>query len=253
MAHRNLSPRLNAICDGQLMYRDMRVGETLTITARDARTGKSGTFRVRVISLEDVSDPTPIFEFLEDDFALFGPDHAPMPIVGGMLAGAGLSAIFVPEFIFSMIGLGGIGIGRDYSFEYIGNTGETWAVWSISGIRRCEMAGNYQPPIEQLTNFLNKREQLKAMEDVARKHRQQRLKRAMTIMTKNSIYYLSAEEDNGQRTLSREGTPESYQGELLGSISVASRLNFDIKVGAQAGQTIETSTITAIDPDPDQE
>ncbi|MFH1367294.1 MAG: hypothetical protein ABIH38_04925 [Patescibacteria group bacterium] len=123
MGHPNLDPKLSMICDSQLKYRDMKLGQYIVITAEDAETGRPGKIRLRVLSIrKDKEDRlTVTFQYLGDNFTFWRPEaRSKVKIKPETLMESGLSATLIPHFIMRMVGIGGIGSIRDYSFDCVG-------------------------------------------------------------------------------------------------------------------------------------
>lgn len=250
MPHPNLSPQLNALVDDQIPYTSMKVGEILKIHALDAETGKPRTFRIQVVEFhtEEGGQHYPIFQFLRSRFHFFGKDRrTPTRIRAGSLAGAGISATHVPEFVLSMVGLGGIGLGRDYSFEYVGGTQNFAYAAGIAQIERLPCPDGWEVPSKRLSAYLKSVERIRKQEQERNALREKRLERALVIRTQNSVYYLSEVDDDGVRTFKREGDEEAKPARLIG-VYVGGTLEVDI---LEEGQTMHSSRVVSIEPDPD--
>ena len=121
MPHPNVDARISAIAESQIMYRDMVPGEIITITAEDAKSGQQKSFQIRIVETRPVPGKNLVeatFEFWKGRFNFWLPNKAgTKAIKRGTLMESGLSAWWIPAFQLRLVGFGGIGQGRDYSFD----------------------------------------------------------------------------------------------------------------------------------------
>ncbi len=249
MGHPNLSDRINDIVDGQLMYDEMRLGEILEITALGAETKLPGIIRVQVIYFDDEGDShiAPIFRFLDAEISLFGDNRTePVKPKKGDLASPGISATHIPHFVMRMVGFGGIGIGRDYSFEYVGGKKEFMYAARIAKIARQGPPKGWRVPKTAVASFKRKVERIRRAEEEHRKEHELMLKKALVIRTANSTYTLTAADEGGVRDMTRNGEGEPQKAKLLAA-KVGGPMLADIETSAKNWQALQTSAIVSID------
>lgn len=154
---KHLSQEILRIVDNTFPYEEMRVGQTLRIWAEDAIERKSSFFNVVVLhTSKNTNGQTSVaFEFVQGDFN-FNTD-GPLrtrKLKPGTLMKGGISANLVPQPNYKMVYVGGIGIGRDHSFEFV--DGETTSIiaHNIEAIEVTEPSRYFQPP--DITDYLEK-------------------------------------------------------------------------------------------------
>jgi hypothetical protein len=156
MPHPNLSPNLNRMADAE--QADPKLGEILRITALDAKTKQRNVFCLQVTGWEEQeNERVPIYEFLKNSepFYFYDSDRkTPILVREGSLAKSGVSATHIPSFVLFMIGLGGLCIGRDFSFEYI--NGEKRFVFAhlIEHIETLPCPEGWTPPVRRIADYL---------------------------------------------------------------------------------------------------
>jgi len=249
MPHPNLSPRLNAIVDSQLMYRDMQLGEILEITAKDARTGLPGILRLQVVHLEQDKDggKAPIYRILKPSLALYGDDRqTPVNPKFRELAGPGISCIHIPRFVWSMLGFGGIGLGRDYALEYVGGREDFLYIHAIMQIARQPAPPKWRVPRTAIKRYLEAVKLIQAAAEKRKQEHQALLRRALVVKTANSTYRLSAVDEDGRRTLRKDGEDVARNAKLHGA-SVGGCMVVDIETEPRVWQPLQTSTVASIE------
>jgi len=165
MFHPNVDPRLLEMVGEQLMYKDMKVGQWIVVTAEDAETGKQGKVVLRVLSIRENNNDSGhdvTFEYQGDNFTFWLPEaRGKIKIKPDTFLEAGISANLIPHFIQRMVGIGGIGSRRDYLFECVGGECEKQII--IHKISKLETLYNekekFQPP--DLSAHLAKTKKLK--------------------------------------------------------------------------------------------
>lgn len=259
MGHPNLSPGLNALVENQARYADLKVGDTLEIFAQDAETHDVGSFRVQVVGFEPLTEDAkrkglpaaPIFRFMGGDrpFHLYGTDRqTPVCLKKGTLAGAGISATHVPEFRLFMVGFGGIGAGRDYSFEYVGAKNEWAFAADIRDIVHHQSPREFRAPVKAVAAFLKRVERIRQETKRREELSAERLKRPLVIRTANSTYRLTGD-DEGVRVMTKDGDTACFKAKLYGACK-GGQMNLDVLMNGEWRQML-SSIIVSIEPDPD--
>lgn len=249
MPHANLSPRLNEIVDNQFSYRNMVLGDRLAIEAIDARTRTMALCHLQVVGFRPCEKigHAPIFAG-GGRFSFIGEDRrTPTRFRRGTLMLGGVSATHVPDFVLSMVGFGGIGLGRDYSLEYIGGEDRFAYIHALRGIMRRPQPRGWTAPTEEVAAYLRSVEEVERRSAEAHVRRQIRLRRAMVVSTANSTYELGEADADGKRTLTKRGSDVVHQGQLI-ALRKGRGMEFD---SFTVKQTMHTSTVERIDPDPD--
>lgn len=249
MPHHSLSAGINAIVDSQIKYSDLTIGDRLTIEAVDARTRSHGQLQLQIVGFRPCEKlgPTPIF-CGGGRFALFGDDRrSPVQLRRGTLMLGGLSATHVPEFVLSMVGFGGIGLGRDYSFEYLGGTRRFAYLHALRGFQRRPAPRGWEAPEADVAAYLASVAEIERLADEAHARRAKRLMQAMAVFTANSTYDLGEADADGKRTLAKRGSDVVHEGQLI-SLCKGHGMEFD---SFTVKQTMHSSTVERIEPDPD--
>lgn len=249
MGHPGLSDSINAIVDNTLMYDELHLGEILEITALGAETKLPGIIRLQVVNLENEGDghKAPIFRFLDTEISLFGDDRAePVRPKKGDLAGPGISALHVPHFVMGMLGFGGIGLGRDYSFEYVGGKTDFMYAARIAKIARRPPPKGWREPKTAVARYKSKVERIRRAEEDRRKEHELMLKKALIIRTANSTYVLTAADAGGVRDMVRNGDGEPQKAKLLAA-SVGGPMLADVETSPKKWQSLQTSAIASIE------
>lgn len=175
-ARSHLSPGILRIVDRSgIRYGEMEPGQSVAVHAQDAVTHEPGSFLLRVISVRATNlgqidagkDVT--FAYLEGDFNFHvhggkGQDRTAQLKPGDLLE-SGVTAVFVPTTDYRMVYMGGIGVGRDHSFEYINGEDLTVVAHNIIGLDQGQAPADFKAP--DVTAYLEKvREtERKAMKD----------------------------------------------------------------------------------------
>ncbi len=109
-----------------IRYDDMVPGQSIAVHAQDAVTQQLGSFLLRVVSIRQPNSSSQkdvTFEYVEGDFAFYVQRASGVStttrIKPGALMESGVTARFVPQTDYRMVYVGGIGVGRDHSFEYV--------------------------------------------------------------------------------------------------------------------------------------
>ncbi len=138
------------------------------IWAEDAETKEILSFCIRLVSKRKTGKFPGVeatFEFLDNvnDFTFYTlHKKKKVKIPRGKFAEAGISADIISHFRRVLIDYGGIGIGRDFTFEHIGGnyTTDTIIAHNISKIIQCRPE-SYQVPTQKLNNYFKKLEKTK--------------------------------------------------------------------------------------------
>lgn len=149
----HLSPDILRIVDNKgVGYQEMEPGQTLTIHALDAKTRIPSSFILTVASVrifdERRQTRTATLQYIEGDFNFYdgnNPNNTTR-IEPGTLMENGISANLIPQTDYRLSYFGGIGIGRDHSFEFIGGKDSSVIARGISGIDVGTAPADYQPP-----------------------------------------------------------------------------------------------------------
>ncbi|MBI2405672.1 hypothetical protein HYV21_01310 [Candidatus Microgenomates bacterium] len=160
---RHLSSEILSVVDNVLPYERMKIGQTLRIWAQDARTKQSTFFNIVVLSIRDLEDKQKeaTFEYVQGDFSFYDGENPQRTIKlePGTLMENGVSATLIPQQDMRMAYVGGIGKGRDHSFEFVNGTNQTIIAQAIEGIEVTEPSKYFQQP--DITAHLNKIEATK--------------------------------------------------------------------------------------------
>ncbi len=216
MSHPNLSPEINKISDSQLAYHDLEKGDLLIIHGKNA-IGKDDELYLIVAGFSDESDPAPIF-FVANKFIAYDEKIKWLKLNQGDLAQGGISANLIPELILCMVGGGGIGLGRDYSLEYINGTGQFAYIHAIKKIiqLRYELSESTKSHIKKLVrNYQRKVEKTKEKQKKEEEKRQLKLLRPLVVHTINSIYELQEADFSGNRKICKRGDYRVMNGHLV--------------------------------------
>lgn len=147
---KHLSPDILKIIDNLFPYEKMEIGQTLTISAIDAKTNKNKRFDLVIVSVrpkkEDPNRKTATFIY-HGDFSFYdGETRRPVEIPDGTYMENGISATFIPETNMTLSYYGGIGIGRDHSFSYVDKYPNSVIAHGISGIQVKDKAEDFVEP-----------------------------------------------------------------------------------------------------------
>lgn len=250
MSHPNLSARLNALVDYQLLYKDLALGERLVLYATDARSNQPDVLALQVVGWRvSGDDRCPVFRISNGShLMLFGDDRAtPIRLKRGTLMLGGIAATHIPQFVLSMIGFGSIGLGRDYSFEYVGGGNVFAYIHQLSRITRAPRPKRWVEPADMVLAYLAAVARNEEEYRFTQARRDVRLTQALTVFTANSVYELTAIDAEGKRTLTKRGTGILNEGRLV-SLHKGHGMDFDV---FNLGKTISTSVVERIEPNPD--
>ena len=153
-ARRHLSPDiLTAIDRSGIRYSEMAPGQPITVFAQDAINHEQGSFLLRVISVRDDENhknKDVTFEYVEGDFNFYvhssNSQDRTSQLKPGALLETGVTAIFVPATDYRMVYMGGIGVGRDHSFEYIDGEDLTVVAHNITALEQGETTPDFKTP-----------------------------------------------------------------------------------------------------------
>jgi hypothetical protein len=254
MPHPNLSPGINALIDSRISFDNLRPGNILNIRALDAEFKEQRPFQVRIADMktDEKFRTMPIFQFMPGEFRFYGGDgRTPVRVRAGLLANAGTAATHVPEFVLGMLGFGGIDIGRDFSFEYVGGKDRCVIAARISYVTVLPYPDGWTKPAKRLEGHLRKVETVRRRQERIRRQRRTRLERALVVRTQNSVYLLSKTDKLGRRTMTRESDGETWEAKL---ISLRRGHSFEADILADGTwRTMGSSPVVSIEPDPDEE
>lgn len=171
----HLSPGLLRIVDlNGLPYDEMLPGQALRIYAQDAVAQESRSFSVDILEVRppDASSSTKsaTLQYRSGDFNFYdgGDVSKVMRLKPGDLMENGVSGNLYPQFDAHMVYLGGIQLGRDHSFEYVGSQ-------DLSVIaRKIEMIEVKAPPSDfKVPDLTEHRQKIQAIEEARKKDSQQ--------------------------------------------------------------------------------
>lgn len=159
-----LSPEILRIVDNTLPYEQMQIGETLIVWAEDALTRQLTSFTILVVSIRENERgrKSATFEYVGDDFNFFDGENPQktVKITAGTLMENGVSTTLIPQADYHLSYFGGIGRGRDHSFEFVGGEDHSVIVHKVSRIDVVAAQNNYQAP-NYLSLHLEKMEETK--------------------------------------------------------------------------------------------
>lgn len=248
MSHPHLSKELNQLIEYSMKYDDMQLGEILEITATDVVWGEPKTLRVQIVGFQKLKEKhTPVFRFLNCDVNLAGNDKStPVRPQKGTLAGAGVACTHLPQMVWNMVGLGGIDIGRDYSFEYLDGREEFVYVHHIIRVERLPRPEKWREAKTVAQRYIRKVAHIRATLEKKRKAFDKRLLQAVEIKTANSIYRFESAGQDGLRKMAKVGTGVLYTDVRIISAHVGGSLVADVQINGRR-QTMESSKIVAIE------
>ncbi len=176
----NLSPGIQAIVRGMLMYVSLAPGECLLISAEDARSGQESRLRVRFMGVHGIvghdrqravfSVESADYNFFDVSGGLFG------SVPEGTLCLGGLAMTWLPRPVYHMVGFGGIeGSGRDFSFDCVktGDRLHTLIAHRIISISRIPGAGDFRQPNELMAYLDEVESMTEAVQNTAQAEQQQ--------------------------------------------------------------------------------
>lgn len=240
----------------QVLYHHLTPGEQLTITATDAATQSPNAFRLTFIGWteRDEAKRRAIVRLDAEGFSFYGADRRqPQAIAPGTLALAGTGQTHLPYPVDVMVMMGGIGFGRDYSFDFSGGNGGPIYVANVATIERHAPECGWERPGEEIRTFLGRVEEARIEHTAAHARREARLCGALTVRTlSGSTYELSAADGNGLRTITKVGEGIVRLG-WLGRAVLDESLFFECQSPDKPDKSlIVTSPILSISPDPDR-
>lgn len=149
----HLAPNLLRIVDlNGIRYSEMQPGQQLRIYAQDAVSRESGSFVVEVLNVRPVEPPSPLktatLRYAEGNFLFWDGDDTSKTtkIPSGTLMENGISGSLYPQLDVHMTNFGGIGLGRDHSFEYVNGTEVSIIAHTIEMIDIKSSPKGYEPP-----------------------------------------------------------------------------------------------------------
>jgi hypothetical protein len=244
MVHPNLSLELNRIVDSQLAYQDLGEGDLVIIHAKNAA-GKNDELYLIVAGFSKEEKPAPIF-FVVNRFTAYSEKNLWLQLKEADLAQGGISANLIPELILCMIGVGGIGVGRDYSLEYINGTEKFAYIHAIRKIihAKYELSEKVRPDLEKhIANYQRKVQKTKKRQQKKEEERKAKLLQPLTVYTINSTYELSKANSSGERTI-KGGRLGTMTGRLL-CLKEGKSMIFEL-FNDSRGNEIVTSTVKRI-------
>ncbi|MFA6100319.1 MAG: hypothetical protein WC750_05650 [Patescibacteria group bacterium] len=249
MGHPHLTEHADAVPVAKVSYSDMQLGEILKLTALDAGNRGLKTFRIQIVGfVEEKHGLSPVFRLLGDDFNFFGNDKTtPTRMRKGSLAGAGAAGTLIPQTVFiNMVFWGEINLGRDCSFEYVDGREEFVYAAKISCIERWPRPASWREPKTAVARYVRKVARLCKQLANKEKAHGEKLKKPLIIRTANSVYRLSAAEEEGIRTLTNVGKSIVYDKARLTSAQVGGLLVIDVRADDK-WITLKSSVIQSID------
>ncbi|MDP3880615.1 MAG: hypothetical protein Q8Q32_00315 [bacterium] len=176
--------------DNQISYRDMPVGTIIVLEAMDAVSEDQRKLALQLVGFHDVggenNDPQAILAIYADGFHLHRPNGEVFPALSeGTLCLAGVSATLLPRVVFRMMGMGGPGLGRDYSLEYVGGENQDLVIHRISKMWVVDPSADF-PPITDHSSFLEGVARVR-LERTEREAERQRELDAMPELSKEEI------------------------------------------------------------------
>lgn len=255
MGRRGHAPNAGKVVGGKLLYEDIILGTILRIRAQDARTGKVKLFSLRTAGFRVETNNgaevrIPVFQFMGGNFCFYGGDRrSARGLRRDALMIGGISAQHVPMFGYHEIGFAEIRIGRDHSFLFVGERLESMYVHAIASIQVEAPRPGWRSPTDDVARFVTRVRRVQARAEEIARQREQRLRRAMVVITSNSVYVLSAADVYGVRTLQRRGVALTLQGRLV-SLYRGEGMCFHLLGQAKA---LRTTVVLGVEPDPDED
>lgn len=215
--HPYVDPSVFTILEkGTLPYKEMRIGQVLEIHAKDSRTGHIGRFSVQVVGFEyykpnDVNQA--VFRLL-DNFGFYQCNSDPVTIEAGATMIGGTSEFHLPV-PSGMCYVGGIAIGRDYSFKYVAAEHGMLIVSGIHEIHEVDPGGEFD--FEDLSEYRRAIETLKARLAAERQAREAEILKAKRVVVKtaNSTYEFGPADDQGVRRMEKRDGQHWDEAKLL--------------------------------------
>lgn len=130
----------------------MAVGQLIVIHAVDARTQQLSSFTIQVLSIRNLDGPSntkaATFQLIDGEFTFHDANNpnSKTQIVPGTLMENGITATFLPQPNITLAYLGGIGIGRDHSFEFVNGEDRTVVAHQVEMIDIGVPPDNFTPP-----------------------------------------------------------------------------------------------------------
>lgn len=172
----HLSPDILRVVDNRgIGYQEMEPGQALTIYARDAKTKELASFTVTVASVRTLDERkqtrTATLQYRGGEFNFYdgtNPNKT-VQLEPGALMENGISATLIPQANYTLAYFGGIGLGRDHSFEFIDGEDRSVIVHGVDRIDVVTALVDYQAP--DLVNHLQRVEETRErqMEDEKRR------------------------------------------------------------------------------------
>ena len=179
-----LSPGILRIVDNNgIPYTEMQSGQVLTIHAQDAESRQPSQFSLEVLSVRE-EDPrrhkkTATLRYREGEFTFYDADDPTnkVRLEPGTLMENGVSATLLPQPNMTIVYMGGIGLGRDHSFEYVDGTTKGLITHRLEAIDVVEAPQGYQAP--DISGHLRKIEATKRAQKEAEENRGDDIDRAV--------------------------------------------------------------------------
>jgi hypothetical protein len=175
-ARKHLSPEILRIIDSidGIKYEEMVPGQGLIIYAEDAETKQPSYFVVEVLSVRPSDNnkdlKTATLRYKGDNFSFYNgedPQAKPIRLAPGTLMENGISGTFIPQRDIRMSYLGGIGLTRDHSFEYIDGEPQSVVVHNLKGIGVSKPPSDFKEP--NLKEYFEKIKVSRAKQEEERK------------------------------------------------------------------------------------
>ena len=184
-ARNHLSPGILRVVDaGEIEYKEMVLGQTIQIVARDAVSAEFSSFTVVPVSIRtpginpNLTDVT--FLYVDGEFNFYNADDPKetVRIEPGTLMEHGLSCVLIPKMDAIFVNLGGIGLGRDYSFEHVGGTNVAIAAKDIETINIGIPPKKFNPP--DLSDYFTKVEESRKSHQMEEEQRAREVTQTVT-------------------------------------------------------------------------
>lgn len=184
-ARQHLSPRILHIIDNLgVSYKEMEPGQALTIYAEDAVTKRPSSFIIEVLSVRKLDESkdqlTVTLRYVTGDFGFYrgeNPGTKPVKLLEGTLMESGISGNLIPQTDLRMVYLGGIGLTRDHSFEYLDGNDKSIIVHNLTAIDIGGPSKDWQQP--DLTEYFEKLKETKLRQEQEKEDHEQNTEKAI--------------------------------------------------------------------------
>lgn len=175
-ARKHISPELLGFIDGikGITYEEMVPGQGLIIYAEDAETRQQSFFVLEVLSVRQSDSnkdlKTATFRYKGDNFSFYNgenPQAKPVRLEPGTLMENGVSGTFIPQRDIKMSYIGGIGLRRDHSFEYLDGGLKSVIVHNLKGMGIAKPPSDFEQP--NLKGYFEKIKSTKLRQEEERK------------------------------------------------------------------------------------